>query len=327
MLTPCDIGIILSYRCQTRCKHCLYACGPEWKEWFDPAELKKAVAATRAWTHRFQVHLTGGEPFLNPNLLEQAVSIVAEAGIPQYVETNAFWCTEEGAVRDRLSSLRELGLRGILISCSPFQCEKIPLSRILLCATVSTEVFGRANVILYLPDWADIIAQFGMDRPVPLQAYLDKYGADKGAELLWEGYGLIGGGRSSYELGHLARKRPASAFLDDNCRHELLFPHHSHFDLYGNHISWFCGGLTVGHWQDLAQTISGFKSGRFPKIIEMLVTGGPHALFAHVRLNYGYREDSEGYTSKCHLCVDIRKHLSVRDEFTELQPRQFYAVL
>jgi len=327
LLAPRDIGIILSYRCLTRCKHCLYACGPEWKEWFDLADLREAIAVTRAWKHRFQVHLTGGEPFLDPALLEEAVSIVADAGIPQYVETDAFWCTDEDSAHERLTRLRDRGLGAILISCSPFQCEKIPLARVLLCASVSSQVFGRQNVIMYLPQWARIIAEFGTDRPVPLRAYLDRYGSEKGAELLWEGYELIGGGRSSYALGHLTKKYPASAFSEDNCRHELLFPHHSHFDLYGNHISWFCGGLTVGRWRNLAQTIHDFEQGRFPHIIRTLVAGGPYALFKFACQAYGYKEEPRGYTSKCHLCVDVRKHLSTCDEFPELRPKQFYMAL
>jgi len=327
LLTPSDIGIILSYRCLTRCKHCLYACGLQWKDWFDPDELREAVAAMHVWKHGFQVHLTGGEPFLNLPLLEEAVSIVAEGGIPQYVETNASWCSDEETAREQLTRLHDRGLRAILISCSPFQCETIPLARVLLCAEVSAELFGNDNVTLYLPHWAGVIARFGVEEPVPLQAYLDRYGEEKAGELFWEGYGLIGGGRSSYRLGHLTNRYPASAFSGDDCRRELLFPHHSHFDLYGNHISWFCGGLNVGRWRDLAQTIRDFEQGRYPQIIEMLVTGGASALFEFAGRNHDYEELPDGYTSKCHLCVDVRKHLSTRDEFPELQPQQFYTEL
>lgn len=40
---------------------------------------------------------------------------------------------------------------------------------------------------------------------------------------------------------------------------------------------------------------------------------------------FGYEERSEGYISKCHLCVDIRKHIVQQtDEFEELRPREFY---
>jgi len=40
---------------------------------------------------------------------------------------------------------------------------------------------------------------------------------------------------------------------------------------------------------------------------------------------FGYKESSEGYVSKCHLCADIRKHIvHETDEFSELSPREFY---
>ena len=64
-LTPRDIGLILSYRCQTACAHCLYNCGPDWHDWMDEEEVRSALeAAKAAWGDGFQVHLTGGEPFL-----------------------------------------------------------------------------------------------------------------------------------------------------------------------------------------------------------------------------------------------------------------------
>jgi hypothetical protein len=40
---------------------------------------------------------------------------------------------------------------------------------------------------------------------------------------------------------------------------------------------------------------------------------------------FGYIELSEGYISKCHLCVDIRKCLAKQtDKLVELRPREFY---
>ena len=41
----------------------------------------------------------------------------------------------------------------------------------------------------------------------------------------------------------------------------------------------------------------------------------------------GYSELSEGYVSKCHLCLDIRKYLDSNGDFEELKPKQFYEQL
>ena len=37
-----------------------------------------------------------------------------------------------------------------------------------------------------------------------------------------------------------------------------------------------------------------------------------------------YVEVEKGYFSKCHLCLDIRKHLVEIDDFAELSPQEFY---
>lgn len=43
---------------------------------------------------------------------------------------------------------------------------------------------------------------------------------------------------------------------------------------------------------------------------------------------FGCEEWSEGYISKCHLCVDIRKFIAQQTgEFEELRPREFYFYL
>jgi hypothetical protein len=322
-----DLGIILSYRCRSACKHCLYACGPGWKETMNVEEVQEAVEATKLWTHPFRIHLTGGEPFLDFDLLVRATEIVAKRGVPQFAETNAAWCTDEEDGREKFTALKNAGMDSILISCSPFQSETIPLSRVAVAIKAAFEVFGSRNTTVYLPHCIDQIKAFSADRPVPLQAYIERYGEERVGQMFWEEYGLIGGGRASYRLGHLAKRSGAEAFEGENCLAEILFPHHSHFDLYGNHISWFCGGLSVGSWRELPKTMKEFSEGEFSTLIRILVTMGPHGLSQLAEKEYGYRGLDGGYTSKCHLCVDVRKHLLPTGQFPELRPAQFYEML
>ena len=50
-----------------------------------------------------------------------------------------------------------------------------------------------------------------------------------------------------------------------------------------------------------------------------------YKLSAIISNDYGYEENPEGYISKCHLCLDIRKHIIEKtDEFSELVPKEFY---
>jgi hypothetical protein len=237
-----------------------------------PDEIYDALAAMQsAWQGYFQVHLTGGEPFLKFPLLLYANQIAAELNIPCYVETNAGWCVSDDLVTNRLRQLKQAGLDAVLVSCSPFHAVTIPPERTLRAITIAGEIFGHQNVIVYQPEWLDLLIHFGTENPTPLEAYSQTYGVKQAGRFFWQGYGLISGGRSGYKLGHMIERQPPDSFQVDHCRHEILYPHHSHLDLYGNFISGFCGGLTAGDWHSLPHvstistvvnipTLSGYSS-------------------------------------------------------------------
>jgi hypothetical protein len=323
-LWPSDLGLILSYKCQAECAHCLYNCGPEWSDWMKPEEVRAALETTPLWGHRYQVHITGGEPFLNFPLLLQAVEIATELGISNYLETNAGWCVREELVEKRFVALREAGLGAVLISCSPFHAESIPLERTLLGIRKALEIFGRQGVIVYLPEWLQQLQAFSQGGTTSLEEYVEAYGPQNAGRLFWEGYGLISGGRSGYRLGHLVEGRQAADFQGENCQREILYAHHSHFDLYGNFISGFCGGLTVGDWHELSVLLVRFRSGDYPELISILVEDGPYGLYTFAQEAFGYQPLKQGYAGKCHLCVDVRRHLARHGDFPELKPKEFY---
>jgi hypothetical protein len=323
-LHPSDLGLILSYKCQAACAHCLYNCSPQWSDWMSLEDVGAALEAMLIWDQRFQVHITGGEPFLNFPLLLHAVETATALGIPNYLETNAGWCVREALVEERFIALREAGLGAVLISCSPFHAESIPLERTLLAIRKAVEIFGRQGVIVYLSEWLEQLQVFNQGDTTPLDAYLQAYGPKHAGRLFWDGYGLISGGRSGYRLGHLIKGRPVADFRGENCQREILYAHHSHFDLYGNFISGFCGGLTVGDWHDLPGLSSRFQAGEYPELIKILVKEGPYGLYALAQKAYGYQPLEGGFAGKCHLCVDVRKHLVKQGDFPELKPREFY---
>ena len=290
----------------------------------EPEAIREALEATRIWGSGYRVHITGGEPFLNFPLLLHAVETAVELEIPVYVETNAGWCVKKELTRRQFQALKDVGLSQILISCSPFHAETIPPSRTYTAIEIAIEIFGYRNVIVYLPEWLEHIGRFGAAEPVPLQRYIEAYGRAEAGKLFWNGYGLIPGGRSGYRLGDLVEGRPYEAFHDQNCQREILYAHHSHFDLYGHFISGFCGGLTVGAWKDLPGVLSDFSAGRYPALIDLLIRSGPYGLAELAIDQFGYTPIDKGYVGKCHLCVDVRRYLVEHGSFDELQPVGFY---
>ena len=303
ILHPQDLGVILTYRCHSSCRHCLYNCGPGWeKEPMSQEMLREALETAASWNPTPQVHLTGGEPFLHFPLLLEGARVAADLGIASYVETNASWCTDEGEAEERFLALREAGLDAVFISCSPFHAERIPPVRTLQAARAALDVFGPQRVTVYLPGYLDIVPRFGIENVTPLSRYEEEYGIEGARRIIWQGYAIISGGRSGYELGDFAPRQPPEAFAGETCAREILHAHHSHFDLYGNYISYFCGGLAVGDWRSLPDVRARFEAGDNPPLVAILVREGPFALLEYARDSHGYAPQRV-YAGKCHLCV------------------------
>lgn len=271
-----------------------------------------------------QVHLTGGEPFLNFPLLLYAARSAAARGIPCYCETNGGWALNEANATEQFRQLRDAGMAYVLISVSPFHLEYIPPTRTFTAINAAISGFGSDRVFVYQTQWLDFIRQFGDDRPVKLDRYAAVIGDNALGALLWQRYGLIPMGRAPYRLGRWARKQPAEAFAGQTCRWELLHSAHSHMDLYGNFIPGFCGGLSLGGWHALYDLRLQSGSESFPPLITILVNEGPYGLLRFAADRFGYSADAEGYAGACHLCVDVRRYLAMVGHFAELSPRQFY---
>ncbi len=327
-LEPLDsCGIMLSYRCQCGCRHCVYACGPRWQGWMSREQLEALLLGLReTWENPRGLHLAGGEPFLNFDLLLWAVERCRRYGLPmEYVETNAGWCTSYEEAREKFRLLREAGLSRILISCSPFHAETVPLRRTLTAYQAAREVFGPQGVILYMARFVDLIRALDTDRPVPLKRWLEAYGLREAGRLFWEGYQLFSGGRAGFELGALTARYPWEAFRGLTCSFEILSSRHAHFDPYGNYIPLFCGGLSLGTvGRDLPAFVARYDPEGSP-IVKLLVQEGPFGLAEWAKKEFGFRPDPRGYAGKCHLCVATRAFLAESgEEFPELSPRDFY---
>lgn len=324
-LCPQDLGVILTYRCHSGCAHCLYNCGPRWpNEAMSFQDLRQALEAVTLWPRPPQVHLTGGEPFLHFDLLLEGARIATELGIVAYVETNGSWCIDEGQAVEKFQALRQAGLQAVLVSCSPFHAEHIPPARTMQAIRAAMRVFGSSRVIVYQAEFLELLHHFDAERPTPLAEYEATFGLEGARRILWEGYGIIPGGRAGYSLGHLVLRRPPSAFAAANCASELLYAPHSHFDLHGHFVPAFCGGLTLGSWRELPQLLDDFQIDRYPLLIATLVKRGPFGLFELAQQEHGYVPLADGYAGKCHLCVDVRRCLVQHADFLELAPRGFY---
>lgn len=328
---PISGGVMLTYKCTAACRHCMYACSPEWKaDWMSEQDLALLLSqlagriASAPWgpqTMSFNhgLHFTGGEPFMNFDLLLRATEMAEEMQIPSlFVETNCSWCVSDETTQEKLRRLEEAGLRGILISVNPFYAEYVPFECTERCIRISREVFGR-GVAVYQEAYYRRFKRLGVQGTLSLEEYLEM----TQGESLAERVELFLQGRAACRLREFYPAYPASTFFGQPCRPPFLRNWHNHFDNYGNLIPGYCGGISLGSWRDLdALTQEGIDLDQRP-VLRFLVDEDVEGLLGFAKgLGYGEREG--GYISKCDVCLDVRRFLVSHGGFAELRPRAFY---
>ena len=330
---PISGGLILSYRCSAGCRHCMYACSPRWPaDWISEEDLGATLqslagriqpsplgAETMSLNHG--LHFTGGEPFLNFELLCMAVEMAAELRIPSlFVETNCHWARTDRETREMLEKLRDCGLIGILISINPFYLEYVPFQRSERAIRIAREVFG-ANVMVYQLEYLRLFKQMGIRDRLSIPEFLKLQGGGDFAR----NTEFFLNGRAPYTMEEfgLFPKYPAGRFFSTPCTPAFLRSWHNHFDNYGNFMPGYCGGLSLGDCRRLEALLEeGIDLDARP-VLSYIIADNFEGLLSFAE-GQGYRQRLSGYLSKCHLCADIRKFLVRAGDYAELVPREFY---
>lgn len=160
-----NIGLILTYKCQVTCPHCIIQAGPHRTEEMraqDAFDWIRQAAAYR--DHHIRVlSLTGGEPFYDIGKLKQIADFGEACGFLVSAATNAFWATTVDRAVSILKSLSAIKM--IAISTDVYHQVSIPFARVknaILAAgecdvpfnvsvcTESEEDVGYVNVIKQL---------------------------------------------------------------------------------------------------------------------------------------------------------------------------------
>ena len=125
-----SIALVLTYRCQVACPHCLLRAGPDRREEVpleDAFNWIRQIEEYRGGYIRF-LSLTGGEPFINQDKLERISSFARERGLIVSAVTNCFWAdTFENAVHCLKS---HPSIEALAFSTDIYHQERIPLERI-----------------------------------------------------------------------------------------------------------------------------------------------------------------------------------------------------
>lgn len=335
---PQSCGVTLSYKCNAECGHCMYACSPKWSaDWMTEEQLDKLFG--RLAPHIIQshygpenislnhgLHLSGGEPFLNYDLLLKGVDLTKEHGIPSvFVETNCFWCRDDETTRERLLELKASGLHGIMISVNPFYLEYVPFEKTERAIRIAYEIFG-SNLAVYQMEYYKRFLELGISGTVKYEDYLKI----EREEDFMRNVEFFLTGRPVYGLSHIMdnyypRYSP-EVLVPQPCVPDFVRPWHNHFDNYGNYMPGYCGGLSYGSWENLDSLIGTQPDPSEKPVLSRIIRNDFIGLLEFAEAQ-GYSADPRGYFSKCHFCVDLRKYLSENGDYTELSPKEYYTHL
>jgi len=294
-------GIMPNYQCSAACRHCLYACSPDYDDAYMTQAAMDEVCGTLREGGCRSVHIGGGEPFLHFDGLLSLLQTAKKHGITvDYIETNASWHMDDAATQKRLQALARAGADTLCISVDPYHAEYIPYARPLALADLCRrEGFGY---FLWQERFLSMLTQLDLHKVhsrAAMEAVIPNY--------IWrtaQMYGLKMGGRAICIEAEYVPHKPLAACLSTQPCHRLLSTDHFHVDYHGSFIPPGCTGIVL----PLADAIRGIPSGRYPAF-EALLTGGVTALLAYAN-EKGFTAAVEGYPSACALCFHIRSYLA-----------------
>ncbi len=293
-------GLLLTYKCNASCEFCYYNCSPK-QGGLMPAEMAisswqslKELAGDSA-----KIHITGGEPFLYWEHLENVLREANKAGLGpvDMIETSGFWATDEKVIKDRLKILDELGMNRLKISCDPFHQEYVGIEPVRQLAQIAKESLGKDRVLVRWEKY--------LENPVEMKNITAAERDNHYVETLKD-YPCRFTGRAAGHIASLVAKETVEQISKSNCRDAFLGAKGVHIDPYGNVFSGTCSGIVIGNVgkTPLAEIWRAWQPGN-DKIIETLFRSGPVGLLNEA-IKLGYRP-AKLYAGKCHLCTSIRQ--------------------
>lgn len=137
-----SIGLVLGYKCNIRCRHCL---------WGDTLDDKTQMAGADACDYIDQavklggireVGFTGGESFLFRTAMKEAMGHADKNyALPSFICTNSSWAKTREQALSILEGYYELGLHRLQLSIDDYHQEWVPLERVKYAVEAAIE-FG-----------------------------------------------------------------------------------------------------------------------------------------------------------------------------------------
>ncbi|EJQ42918.1 YydG family peptide modification radical SAM enzyme [Bacillus cereus BAG6X1-2] len=112
--------LTLHAKCTAECDMCCFGCSPQSSEYIEENKLRKIITDSKNNDVIKKISFSGGEVFMNYNLLLRLVKLAKECGKTVTCITNGYWAINEKVAFEKLKELTVNGLDQISISFDEF---------------------------------------------------------------------------------------------------------------------------------------------------------------------------------------------------------------
>jgi MoaA/NifB/PqqE/SkfB family radical SAM enzyme len=293
------VGFLITKRCNIECAHCWLASSPDRGATMDIEDARGFVDQAGEIPTVEWISITGGEPFLYPELLEASVRYTSEKGLRTECVTNCYWAGTEQKAEEALGKLAEAGLDVINMSVDDFHQRHIHFDRVVncyraarslglkvvvMCAIARSSALRASEVKILLGDGDIKILGAGEPRPMAQAIIIEDpfIPVGRGAEIPGEEW-LAGerpvGGPCNLALRDIGIS-PSGGVLPCCSAASLVEKAH------------------LGNAREESLTEILERAARRP-LFRALKKDGPSVLAEKLNLK------KSGYVSRCHLCHDV----------------------
>lgn len=127
---PFRIALMITEACDASCAHCWFDCDSTNEATMSQYDAQNYVDKASRTPSIEWISLTGGEPMLHPNLVEDIVAYSSNQGIKTELVTNCSWAATQEKAFGLLRRLSAAGLTALNISVDSFHQATIPFERV-----------------------------------------------------------------------------------------------------------------------------------------------------------------------------------------------------
>ncbi len=316
-------GLMLTYWCSAKCDFCYECCHPQHSFWTSPKQIvdwweKLDNLAKKTIGKGIKIHLTGGEPFGNYELITKILKLAREKNLTplQKIETNGFWATNEETVLKKLSELKALGVSLITTNADIFHQEWVPIENIKLLVKCAKKTLGENGIRIR---WQNFFDNYELIMKNLTPDELKKQSLLSGRERI--------NGNAAVLSAKLLTGNPPETFANQPCEKQILKSEHIHIDPYGNIFPGVCCGIIIGNAtnENIEEIYNRINQNQLTgSILQTLIEEGPYGLINFAK-KLGFKSLQKGYISKCQLCYHIRWFLYHKKQCREwIGPAECY---